>query len=159
MIIDIDNSESVQPFVKKITKDWFDIDTLYAEIKAESVTNSPKFWGETDYFMDVVATHLNQTPMEFLRIFEHKCSIHDAKIMGYHCTRHSDKNAFLEKVYNAQTQELKDKSGSCAIVVLLIQDMCYVANVGDSRAVLSCNQGQKVYPLSLDHKPGDDSET
>lgn len=66
--------------------------------------------------------------------------------------------AFIDKIYNPVTKELIDKSGSCAIVVLIVQDICYVANVGDSRATLSSESGQKVYPLSLDHKPGDENE-
>jgi protein phosphatase 2C family protein 2/3 len=36
--------------------------------------------------------------------------------------------------------------------------MCYVANVGDSRAVLSGDCGNKVYTLSRDHKPADELE-
>jgi protein phosphatase 2C family protein 2/3 len=32
---------------------------------------------------------------------------------------------------------IKEKSGSCAIVILMIEDMVYIANVGDSRAVMS----------------------
>ena len=66
--------------------------------------------------------------------------------------------AFIDKVYQPATRTLIDKSGSCAIVVLIVQDICYVANVGDSRAVLSADSGQTVYPLSLDHKPGDEGE-
>jgi protein phosphatase 2C family protein 2/3 len=33
--------------------------------------------------------------------------------------------------------QLTDRSGSCALVVLIVNDACYIANVGDSRAVLS----------------------
>lgn len=33
-----------------------------------------------------------------------------------------------------------------------------MANVGDSRAVLSCDGGTKHTALSNDHKPGDDNE-
>lgn len=51
-----------------------------------------------------------------------------------------------------------DKSGSCAIVVLIVEDMCYVANVGDSRAVMSGDQGQRIFPLTRDHKPSDEHE-
>ena len=46
-----------------------------------------------------------------------------------------------------------DRSGSCAIVVLIVGEICYVANVGDSRAVLSLDGGKKVIALSRDHKP------
>lgn len=34
-------------------------------------------------------------------------------------------------------QKVLDKSGSCAITIMIVEDICYVANVGDSRAVLS----------------------
>lgn len=51
-----------------------------------------------------------------------------------------------------------DTSGSCAIVILIVSDVCYVANLGDSRAVMSGDNGKKVYPLSKDHKPGNLSE-
>jgi protein phosphatase 2C family protein 2/3 len=55
-------------------------------------------------------------------------------------------------------QGVIDKSGSCAIVVLIVGDLWFVANVGDSRAVLSGDGGKKIFPLSLDHKPCDDTE-
>lgn len=36
--------------------------------------------------------------------------------------------------------------------------MCYIANVGDSRAVMSGEGGNKVYNLSRDHKPNEENE-
>ncbi|KAL4479202.1 hypothetical protein ABPG72_011414 [Tetrahymena utriculariae] len=51
-----------------------------------------------------------------------------------------------------------DKSGSCAIVVMLINEQIYVANLGDSRAVLSQNNGQKAIGLTVDHKPNHPDE-
>jgi serine/threonine protein phosphatase PrpC len=62
---------------------------------------------------------------------------------------------FLEQ---AQKQQEIDRSGSCALVTLIVGDQCFVANVGDSRAVMSGNGGQKVYTLSRDHKPSDEEE-
>lgn len=52
-----------------------------------------------------------------------------------------------------------DNSGSCAIVILLVDKKVYVANVGDSRALMSAEGGKKVYELSRDHKPDEERET
>ena len=51
-----------------------------------------------------------------------------------------------------------DSSGSCAIVVVVIENRVYIANVGDSRAILSSKNGSKFYALSRDHRPGDEKE-
>jgi len=52
-----------------------------------------------------------------------------------------------------------ERSGSCAVVVLIVGDMLYVSNVGDSRSILSSENGTKVYPLTKDHKPIEPSES
>ena len=51
-----------------------------------------------------------------------------------------------------------DKSGSCANVIMLIDDTMYCANVGDSRSFMSTDWGRKIYELSRDHKPSEDFE-
>ena len=51
-----------------------------------------------------------------------------------------------------------DSSGSCAIIVLIINDSCYIANLGDSRALYSLDDGKNFYQLSRDHKPNDPME-
>ena len=33
---------------------------------------------------------------------------------------------------------------STALIVLIVQDMCFIANIGDSRAILSANQGHSM---------------
>ena len=51
-----------------------------------------------------------------------------------------------------------DRSGSCAIVCLFVDDLCFVANVGDSRAVLCCNGNFEAVPLTIDHTLNIESE-
>ena len=51
-----------------------------------------------------------------------------------------------------------DNSGSCAIVLLIVNDTCYVANVGDSRAIMSANGGRNCLDLSRDNKPNEEGE-
>lgn len=53
---------------------------------------------------------------------------------------------------------IKEKSGSCAIAVMIVEETVYIANVGDSRAVLSMNNGSLTHQLTQDHKPCDDRE-
>jgi len=51
-----------------------------------------------------------------------------------------------------------DRSGSCAIVTFIVDNMCYVANVGDSRAILSLDTGKDFNVLTNDHKPNEPQE-
>ena len=44
------------------------------------------------------------------------------------------------------------------IIILIINDICYTINLGDSRALYSYNSGNKFYQLSRDHKPNDPIE-
>ncbi|OMJ66815.1 hypothetical protein SteCoe_36210 [Stentor coeruleus] len=62
-------------------------------------------------------------------------------------------NAFMELALKK-----KDKSGSCAVVVLIVGKRCFVANLGDSRAVMSSNCGKETMALTKDHKPNEDNE-
>jgi len=64
-----------------------------------------------------------------------------------------------EKKFMQQNLDIvRDKSGSCAIACLLTNTHCYVANVGDSRALMSVKMGDSVIALSNDHKPCDANE-
>ena len=51
-----------------------------------------------------------------------------------------------------------ERSGSCANVVMIIDEMIYIINVGDSRAMMSIDAGAKIGVLSIDHKPDDELE-
>lgn len=41
---------------------------------------------------------------------------------------------------------------------MLIDNICYVANLGDSRAILSENFSEKISHITTDHKPEDVNE-
>jgi serine/threonine protein phosphatase PrpC len=44
------------------------------------------------------------------------------------------------------------KSGSCALICLLLNDKCWAANVGDSR-LLSIDKNNNLAQITNDHKP------
>ena len=62
-------------------------------------------------------------------------------------------NDFLSKFAISQDNSLLDKSGSCALVTIIIDNMVYIANVGDSRAIMSNYKGEEIVQLTEDHKP------
>ena len=74
------------------------------------------------------------------------------------------KNGFLmaEKRYMTigvdELGNIIDRSGACAIVALFVDDMCYIANCGDCRGLLSQNQGKQDTVLSKDHTPMNEKE-
>jgi len=49
-----------------------------------------------------------------------------------------------------------DKSGSCCIISLIINEKLYVANVGDSRCLLK--EKKELVSMSTDHKPSEEEE-
>ena len=63
-----------------------------------------------------------------------------------------------ESTFLEMALKKKDKSGSCAVIVLIVGKKCYVANLGDSRAVMSCNNGAECIALTKDHKPNEENE-
>ena len=55
-------------------------------------------------------------------------------------------------------EEIIDKSGSCAIIILIVDTNIYIANVGDSRCLLSMNDGNNYIEVTKDHKPNSPNE-
>ena len=51
-----------------------------------------------------------------------------------------------------------DRSGSCALILLFVDETLYVANIGDSRAIISDQRGKRICALTRDHKPEDPEE-
>ena len=58
---------------------------------------------------------------------------------------------FLEK--SVKGDKIVDKSGSCALILLIIDNKIYVANVGDSRCLISMKNGLIRKDVTRDHKP------
>lgn len=63
----------------------------------------------------------------------------------------------IEDNINLQIESV-EKSGSCVLVLLIIDEYIYIINIGDSRAIISVDSGIKVAKLTLDHKPNTPNE-
>ena len=54
---------------------------------------------------------------------------------------------------NIPTYGIYNNSGSCGLVLLLVDTKIYIANVGDSRCLISCHNGKIQKDVTRDHKP------
>lgn len=113
-------------------------------------------------FFGVYDGHCGSACAEFLRDNLHKYILRDKNFPS------NPKAALREGVLKAESEFLKkcldpkgdliEKSGSCALILLVVNETCYIANVGDSRAILSKNGGKQAISLTNDHKPCSSSE-
>ena len=62
-------------------------------------------------------------------------------------------NDFLSMIAINLDNTLNDKSGSCALVTVIADNIVYIANIGDSRALISSYYGREVTQITEDHKP------
>ena len=65
----------------------------------------------------------------------------------------SEVNNNMNDNTNITSNEFCNNSGSCGLILLLIDSKIYIANVGDSRCLISCQNGKVQKDVTRDHKP------
>ena len=65
---------------------------------------------------------------------------------------------FFSMVTDTESGKLIDKSGSCAVSALIMDEWCFIINLGDSRGLYSFDSGNKLFQITRDQKPNDPIE-
>ena len=121
-----------------------------------AIKNNNLPWPNCSFF-GLYDGHGGTKACDFLRDNLHKFIINDKYFPSNPQKAIANGFIYAEKLFFKNYTGI-DNSGSCAIVILVIENRVYIANVGDSRAILSAKNGTKIYPLSRDHRPGDEKE-
>ena len=123
-----------------------------------------KYWPRVSFF-GIYDGHGGETCSEFLRDNLHDLIVHNNEFFPDNIPEaiklafnKAEKN-FIENYALDKKRELKDKSGSCAVIILIVDNKIFVANVGDSRCLLSMENGNKFIEVTKDHKPNSPEET
>lgn len=129
--------------------------SIILNIMQSGRSNDPS-WPKSAFF-GLYDGHCGSACAEFLRDNLHKYILRDKNFPS------NPREAIREGIMRAETEfykksvdskgDLIEKSGSCAVILLVVDEVCYVANVGDSRAVLSKNGGKEAVSVTEDHKP------
>ena len=65
-----------------------------------------------------------------------------------------DTNNNMNDIINSNYHlDYYNNSGSCGLILLLVDTKIYIANVGDSRCLISCDNGKIQKDVTRDHKP------
>ena len=132
-------------------------------MKPKSKQYTGEEWPKCSFF-GIYDGHGGNVCADFLRDYLHQFIIKDSHFPKepIKAIREGFKEAEKLFLEFAEGQQFEvgdiDRSGSCAIVALIIDDMCYIGNTGDSRACMSVDGGKQVWGLSNDHKPTDEVE-
>ena len=121
-----------------------------------AIKNNNIQWPNCSFF-GLYDGHGGSKACDYLRDNLHKFIINDKYFPSNPQKAIANGFIYAEKMFFKNYTGI-DSSGSCAIVILIIENRVYIANVGDSRAILSAKNGTKFYPLSRDHRPGDEKE-
>ena len=62
------------------------------------------------------------------------------------------------KTFSFVDGKLIDNSGSCGLILLIMNNIIYIANVGDSRCIGSFQNGKLQKDITIDHKPNSPEE-
>ena len=123
-----------------------------------------KYWPKTSFF-GIYDGHGGSKCADFLRDSLHKLIFSDDNYPDN--VFEAIKNGFLKAeneflnnyaLDKNNNMNIIDRSGSCAVVIIIVDNKIYIANVGDSRAVLSLNYGNEYLIVTEDHKPSNEKE-
>ena len=120
-----------------------------------------KTWPKISYF-GIFDGHGGEGCADFLKdnflnyLSENKNFPFDIKLSLTETFEKIEEAFFKQKC--SDTLEKSDRSGSCALVTIIFDNKIYIANIGDSRAIMSVNGGIKVKALTNDHKPNNPKE-
>ena len=134
------NAKKPANFVSKNDNDWPNI-SFFAIFDGHAGNRCAEYLKTNLHSYIFNSPHFPSNPIKSIRHGFHLC----------------EKN-FMNSIYNKSSNQYLDYSGSCAIMILIINNHCYIANLGDSRAIYSYNGGSHFFQLSRDHKPNDSKE-
>ena len=120
-------------------------------------------WPKVSFFA-IYDGHGGKNCAEYLRDNLHKYICNDINFPNN--ISEAIKNGFLQAendflnnyALNSYNNNVNDRSGSCAVIVLIVNNKAYIANVGDSRCIMSTNNGKNLREITIDHKPNEKNE-